>query len=50
MLDLHAGDKVVAAFPVTVCSKQAVSPNGKRNVATIAEMENFRYDQSALKK
>lgn len=49
MLEVHAGDKVVAAFPVTVGSNQTVSPIGKWKVAGIAKMPNFRYDEKMLK-
>jgi len=49
MLEVHAGDKVVAAFPVTVGSQQTVSPVGKWKIAAIAKMPNFRYDPKMLK-
>ena len=49
MLEVHAGDKVVAAFPVTVGSQQTASPIGKWKVAAIAKMPNFRYDPKMLK-
>ncbi len=49
MLEVHAGDKVLAAFPVTVGSNQTVSPIGKWRVAAIAKMPDFRYDEKMLK-
>ena len=49
ILEVHAGDKVVAAFPVTVGSQQTVSPIGKWKVAAIAKLSNFRYDAKMLK-
>ncbi len=50
MLEVLAGDKVVAAFPVTVGSQQTASPIGKWTVKAIAKFPNFRYDPAMLKK
>jgi lipoprotein-anchoring transpeptidase ErfK/SrfK len=49
MLTVHAGEKVVAAFPVTVGSQQTVSPIGHWVVKAIAKMPNFRWDLKMLK-
>lgn len=50
MLEVHAGDKVVAAFPITVGSKQTESPVGHWTVRAVAKMPNFRYDLKMLHK
>lgn len=49
MLTVHAGDKLVAAYPVTVGSEQMESPVGKWKVTKISAIPNFRYDKSMLK-
>jgi lipoprotein-anchoring transpeptidase ErfK/SrfK len=49
MLTVHAGDKIIAAFPVTVGSKETVSPIGHWVVKRIAKWPNFRYDLKMLK-
>lgn len=49
MLEVRDGDKVVAAFPVTVGSQQTVSPVGTWKVQGVAKMPNFRYDPKMLK-
>lgn len=48
MLEVHAGQKVVAAFPVTVGSQQTASPIGEWKVKGVAKMPNFRYDKKML--
>ena len=48
MLEVHAGDKIVAAFPVTVGSSQTASPIGDWKVRAIAKLPNFRYDKKML--
>lgn len=50
MLEVLSGEKIAAAFPVTVGSHQTVSPVGKWIVNRIAKMPNFRYDISMLNK
>ncbi len=50
MLEVHAGDKVVAAFPITVGSTQTKSPVGHWNVRAVAKMPSFRYDLKMLNK
>ncbi len=49
ILEVRVGDKLAAAFPVTVGSHQTVSPVGKWNVQAVAKMPNFRYDLQMLK-
>lgn len=50
MLTVLAGDKLVAAFPVTVGSQQTASPIGHWKVQGVAKMPNFRYDPKMLSK
>jgi lipoprotein-anchoring transpeptidase ErfK/SrfK len=50
MLEVRSGDKVVAAFPVTVGSQQTASPIGHWTVKAVAKMPTFRYDPLMLKK
>ena len=49
MLEVLAGDKAVAAFPVTVGSAQTASPIGDWTIRAIAKFPNFRYDKKMLK-
>ncbi len=49
MLEVLAGDKTVAAFPVTVGSAQTASPIGDWKIRAIAKFPNFRYDKKMLK-
>jgi len=49
ILTVHAGEKVIAAFPVTVGSQETVSPIGHWIVRAIAKWPNFRYDLKMLK-
>lgn len=49
MLEVLAGEKVAAAFPVTVGSEQTASPIGSWTVKAIAKLPNFRYDPKMLK-
>lgn len=49
MLSLYAGEKRVAAFPVTVGSKQTESPVGDWKVKGFEKMPQFRYDTAMLK-
>ncbi|MEP6670146.1 MAG: L,D-transpeptidase family protein [Chthoniobacter sp.] len=50
MLEVMADGKIAAAFPVTVGSKQTVSPVGHWKVKGVAKLPNFRYDPLMLKK
>jgi lipoprotein-anchoring transpeptidase ErfK/SrfK len=49
MLELRDGDKLVAAFPVTVGSEETASPVGEWKVRGVAKLPNFRYDKKMLK-
>jgi lipoprotein-anchoring transpeptidase ErfK/SrfK len=48
ILEVHAGEKLVAAFPVTVGSQDTASPIGHWTVKAIAKLPNFRYDLEML--
>ncbi|MEI9898039.1 MAG: L,D-transpeptidase [Chthoniobacter sp.] len=50
LLEVMADGKIAASFPVTVGSKQTVSPIGHWVVKAIAKLPNFRYDQAMLQK
>lgn len=50
MLAVYEGDKVIAAYPVTVGSGQTESPIGDWTVRGVATMPDFRYDEAMLKK
>ncbi len=48
MLLVHQGEKLLAAYPVTIGSAQTESPIGDWKVRAIAKMPNFRYDKAML--
>jgi lipoprotein-anchoring transpeptidase ErfK/SrfK len=48
ILEVHDGEKLVAAFPVTVGSQETSSPIGRWTVKAIAKLPNFRYDLRML--
>jgi lipoprotein-anchoring transpeptidase ErfK/SrfK len=48
MLGVFEGDKIIAAYPVTVGSAQTESPIGEWKVRRITEMPTFRYDKEML--
>jgi lipoprotein-anchoring transpeptidase ErfK/SrfK len=48
MLTVFEGDKVMAAYPVTVGSAKTESPIGEWKVRRITKMPNFRYDKEML--
>jgi lipoprotein-anchoring transpeptidase ErfK/SrfK len=50
MLAVYDGDKLIAAFPVTIGSGQTESPIGDWTVRGVAKMPNFRYDKAMLNK
>ena len=50
MLTVHAGDKIIAAFPVSVGSQETASPIGHWIVRAIAKWPDFRYDLKMLNK
>ena len=49
MLTVYEGEKLIAAYPVTIGSGQTESPVGDWKVTEISGMPNFRYDKSMLK-
>jgi lipoprotein-anchoring transpeptidase ErfK/SrfK len=49
ILQVHAGEKLIAAYPVTVGSRQTTSPIGEWKVRRIAKLPTFRYDKAMLK-
>lgn len=48
MLTVTEGEKLIAAFPVTVGSTHTESPVGDWKVRGVAKMPNFRYDKAML--
>jgi lipoprotein-anchoring transpeptidase ErfK/SrfK len=48
MLGVFEGDKMIAAYPVTVGSAHTESPIGEWKVRHIAKMPTFRYDKEML--
>jgi lipoprotein-anchoring transpeptidase ErfK/SrfK len=48
MLEVHEGENLIAAFPVTVGSQQTVSPIGEWKVQRITKLPTFRYDKQML--
>ena len=50
MLTVYDGEKLIAAYPVTIGSEQTKSPIGDWKVSAVAKMPNFRYDEAMLQK
>ena len=48
MLGVFQGDKLVAAYPVTIGSAHTASPIGEWKVSRITKMPTFRYDKEML--
>jgi lipoprotein-anchoring transpeptidase ErfK/SrfK len=48
MLTVYQGDKLTAAYPVTVGSVHTASPIGEWKVRGIAKLPTFRYDKEML--
>ena len=48
-LEVREGEKLIAAYPVTVGSAQTASPIGEWKVRGVAKMPTFRYDKEMLK-
>jgi lipoprotein-anchoring transpeptidase ErfK/SrfK len=48
ILQVHDGEKLIAAYPVTVGSAQTASPIGEWKVRRISKMPTFRYDKEML--
>jgi len=50
MLGVFEGDKIIAAYPVTVGSAQTATPIGEWKVRGVAKLPTFRYDEHMLKR
>ena len=48
MLGIYQGEKLIAAYPVTIGSARTASPIGEGKVRGIAKMPIFRYDKEML--
>lgn len=48
-LEVHEGEKLITAYPVTVGSAHTASPIGEWKVRRITKMPTFRYDKEMLK-
>jgi lipoprotein-anchoring transpeptidase ErfK/SrfK len=48
MLAVYDGDKLIAAYPVTIGSVQTASPIGEWKVRGIVKLPTFRYDREML--
>jgi lipoprotein-anchoring transpeptidase ErfK/SrfK len=49
MLGVFEGDRLTAAYPVTIGSAQTVSPIGDWKVTGVSKWPRFRYDEKMLK-
>jgi lipoprotein-anchoring transpeptidase ErfK/SrfK len=49
MLGVFEGDKIIAAYPVSVGSKQTATPIGEWKVRGVAKLPTFRWDERMLK-
>ena len=47
-LEVYQGEKIIAAYPVTVGSAHLASPIGEWKVRSIAKLPTFRYDKEML--
>ncbi|HMF80231.1 MAG TPA: L,D-transpeptidase [Candidatus Acidoferrum sp.] len=47
-LQVHDGEKLIAAYPITVGSVRTASPIGEWKVRRITKMPTFRYDKEML--
>ena len=50
MLGVFEGDRIIAAYPVTIGSAQTASPIGDWKVKGISKWPRFRYDEKMLKR
>src|SRR5437868_1499506 len=50
MLGVFEGDKIIAAYPVTVGSTQTATPIGEWKVRGVANLPTLRYDERMLKR
>src|SRR5262249_39103370 len=48
MLAVYEGDKLIAAYPVTIGSGHTASPIGEWKVRGLAKLPTFRYDKEML--
>jgi lipoprotein-anchoring transpeptidase ErfK/SrfK len=48
MLEVHQGDKLIGAYPVTIGSAKNASPVGEWKVRRITKMPTFRWDKGML--
>jgi len=48
MLGVFDGDKIIAAYPVTIGSAETESPIGEWEIRRITKMPTFRYDKEML--
>ena len=48
MLEVREGDKLIAAYPVTIGSAHTASPIGEWKVGRITKMPTFRWDKEML--
>jgi len=48
MLEVREGDKLIAAYPVTIGSAHTASPNGEWKIRRITTLPTFRYDKEML--
>ena len=48
LLEVHGGEKLIAAYPVTVGSGHTASPVGEWKVRGITKLPTFRYDKEML--
>jgi lipoprotein-anchoring transpeptidase ErfK/SrfK len=49
MLGVFEGDKIIAAYPMTVGSAQTATPIGEWKVRGVAKLPRFRYDKQMLR-
>jgi lipoprotein-anchoring transpeptidase ErfK/SrfK len=49
LLELHDGDRLIAAVPITPGSGETPTPSGTWKISGIAAMPNFRWDEGVLK-
>ncbi len=49
-LGVYEGDKLIAAYPVTIGAAQTASPIGDWKVRGVAKLPTFRYDEAMLKR
>jgi lipoprotein-anchoring transpeptidase ErfK/SrfK len=48
MLEVHEGEKLIAAYPVAIGSAHTASPIGQWKVRRITKLPTFRYDKEML--